>query len=219
MLDLAGVVLGSFDVEGASAVDWEDVARGPCRAVSCLFFADIGDNDEVRSSYTIYRVPEPEVLGEGRAVTADALPFQYPDGSHNAEAVLVDPLSGVVTIVTKVGSGPAPIYELPMPLTPGTVVQALPAGFVAVPEGSEPITGGDVHPAGHGVLVRTYDRLLHYAKAPDQSVAAALAARPCEVPVADEMQGEAVAWLADGSGYVTMSEGEAEELHVVTCAP
>src|SRR5512146_2363423 len=55
-VDGAGNRLATISVAGAQAVDWEDIARGPCPAGTCLYLADIGDNKAQRSSYTIYRV-------------------------------------------------------------------------------------------------------------------------------------------------------------------
>ena len=46
-----------------------------------------------------------------------------------------------------------------------------------------------------------------------------LAGVPCAVPVALEMQGEAVAWLRSGAGYVTISEGGSPSVNVVACGP
>jgi hypothetical protein len=68
------------------------------------------------------------------------------------------------------------------------------------------------------VLLRTYDRLWFYSMRPAQSVAEALAGVPCAVPVSRESQGEAVAWAADGQGYVTTSEGKGAPLDEVRCA-
>ncbi|HVR76496.1 MAG TPA: hypothetical protein VMT52_19360, partial [Planctomycetota bacterium] len=45
-LEDSGRVLGAVDVEGASAVDWEDIAAGPGpRPGRHLFLADTGNND------------------------------------------------------------------------------------------------------------------------------------------------------------------------------
>ncbi len=216
--DLDGTDLGSFAVGGASATDWEDMARGPCGDQSCLFLGDIGDNPETRASYTVYRVPEPAALGPGpHMTTGEALPFHYPDGSHNAETLLVHPVTGAITLVTKVSSGASSIYELPVPLTPGVEVVAVKKGEVAPPAGTALFTGGDVHPQGKGVLLRTYTHLFYYPGEAGESVAAMLAHTPCAVPVALEMQGEAVAWLANGTGYVTASEGGSPDLDAVAC--
>ena len=53
-----------------------------------------------------------------------------------------------------------------------------------------------------------------WLRGPGESLADALARPPCEVRVASETQGESFAFLADGSGYVTVSEGRSESLHV-----
>jgi hypothetical protein len=221
-IEPSGVLRGTFDVAPARAVDWEDIARGPCAGPgSCLYLADIGDNREQRASYAIYRVAEPAELGPGsHRVEAEALPFSYPDGSHNAETLLVHPTTGVVTIVTKVALGASSIYELPMPLTPGAEVVAKKVGELTAPVGgSVRFTGGDVHPAGTGVLLRTYTSVLYYAMAPGRSVAEALLGAPCRLPAPDELQGEAIAWLPKGDGYLTTSEGIGADVHEVDCAP
>src|SRR6185312_841476 len=71
-------------------VDYEDIAVGPCAAGHCVFVADIGDNDALRPSCVLYRLPEPAKLGSAE-LTPEALPFVYPDGPHNAETLLVHP--------------------------------------------------------------------------------------------------------------------------------
>jgi hypothetical protein len=215
-----GVARGEFDVSGAGFVDWEDVARGPCSSGggSCLFFGDIGDNDEARASYAIYEVEEPAQIGAGQhAATATAIPFRYPDGSHDAEALLVHPVTGAITIVTKVEKGSSTIYELPQPVTPGATATLAAAGSIKPPVGSSRVTAGDVHPEGRGVLLRTHSDVFFFAMTPDQTVAQALAAPPCLLPSADEDQGEAIAWLPGGWGYVTLGEGVGAPIHGVSC--
>ena len=54
-------VLETFNLTGAMARDWEDMASGPCPSGTCLFLGDIGDNNRVRTDYAVYRVPEPNV--------------------------------------------------------------------------------------------------------------------------------------------------------------
>ena len=58
-LDASGAAKGRVTVAGARVGDWEDVSAGPCPQGSCLYIADIGDNNGVRRSITVYRVPEP----------------------------------------------------------------------------------------------------------------------------------------------------------------
>ena len=146
---------------------------------------------------------------------SESFTFTYADGSHNAETLLVHPKTGVVTIVSKAGAGSV-AYELPYPLTPTGMVASR---IVDVPIGETLplVTGGDVSADGTGILLRTYNGLYLFALQGGVSVATALGSTPCSVRVATEKQGEAVAWLFSGKGWVTTSEGQTQGLHVVDC--
>jgi hypothetical protein len=212
-----GADLGSWAVIGSKANDWEDMARGPCPGGSCLFLGDIGNNAMAASKpYAIYRVPEPMAVGAGGQVTAEALPFAYPSGYPNSETLLVHPLTGVITLVTKVRNGPSGIFEMPMPLTPDVEATLVDKGTVSPLMGNNTFTSGDVHPQGLGVLLRTYTHTYFFAATPDQSVAEALAGAPCVVPSAGG--GEAVGWLPDGSGWGGVPEGDTPPITTVACA-
>ena len=198
-------------------VDYEDIAVAPCPAGSCVFVADIGDNDAVRASVALYRLPEPAALGMMSA-TPDTLPFVYPDGPHNAETLLVHPLTGEIVIVTKHKSGSSSFYRAPDGWAPGQLVTLERAGTITPPEGSPRFTSGSVHPAGHGVLLRTYTHVFFYAAAtPDEPLATTLGRAPCALPVADEAKGEGISWTAAGDGYATIGEGVPTYLHQASC--
>lgn len=212
-----GADSGTFKVEGAQNVDWEDMAVGPCDAGSCVFIADTGDNALERLAVTLYRIAEPDAVGPGElSVPSERIVFTYPEGSQDAETLLVHPRTGVVTIVTKVDKGPASIYELP-PLMTGKTLMAVKKGEIEPPDGDNKFTGGSVHPDGTGILLRTHSDLFLYPMQPDQSVAEALRQDGCALKVADEMLGEAVTWLADGSGLLTVGEGAGADVNVTAC--
>lgn len=215
-IDGSGKELGRYEVDGAFAVDWEDAASGPCPAGRCVFFADIGDNLAKRSSATVYRVTEPAAIEAGvHHLPGEALTFSYPDGSHDAETLLVHPSTGEIFVVTKVVLGPSTLYRFPMPLTPGVPVVLEKVGTVEPPGGLARFTGGSIHPKGAGILLRAYTALYFFPT--KGTVAETLAGEPCSVPVAVEKQGEAVEWTAAGDGWVTVSEGMAAPVNVVSC--
>ena len=56
-LNAQGGFLGSFVLQGAAAIDYEDIAigKGPQSGVSYMYVADTGDNAESRSDIDIYR--------------------------------------------------------------------------------------------------------------------------------------------------------------------
>ena len=62
-LSMMGATLAIYDLGGASARDWEDIAvgPGPVAGSSYLYVGDIGDNAESRTSIDVYRVAEPDV--------------------------------------------------------------------------------------------------------------------------------------------------------------
>ena len=211
-----GTLLAVVGLSGAQARDWEDMARGPHPGGGdALFLADIGDNARARSSVRVYRVPEPLIDLQAAPVdiaidTFDAFDLTYPDGPHDAETFLVDPVTGDVYIVTKEVSGISTVFHAEEPahgdILAMTAVATLSTGSTILP-GSGLITGGDVAPDGSAVIIRTYDRALVFRRPRGSPLPASFATEPCRVPLGPELQGEAVAFLPDGRGYVTVSEG------------
>jgi hypothetical protein len=205
-----GRLLQEFVLEGATNRDWEDVALAPCGSGVCLFLGDIGDNRLKRTEYVIYRVPEPTVT-EGApkmAVPYDRIPFQYPEGArHNAEALMADPKSGQLYVLTKEPLGkPSLVFRFPLQLVANSTVTLEALGNLSVPTPSDPqLTAADVSPCGDAVLVRLYNRLLLF-RSPQGTLEDALKATPEQVPAAQEAQGESVAFSSSGASYFTASE-------------
>ena len=104
-------LLSKHRLAGAENIDWEDIAIAPSNAEydslgersNDLYIADIGDNNAKRKSIVIYRIPEPKVFASSTIAESSVEKFElsYPDGPRDAEAMLVDPLTGEVVIVTK----------------------------------------------------------------------------------------------------------------------
>ncbi|HET8621402.1 MAG TPA: hypothetical protein VFM27_20690 [Acidimicrobiales bacterium] len=210
---------GRWSVAGASARDWEDMAAGPGPAdgdPGVLYLGDIGDNNAQREEVVVYRVAEPRVpagAAGGDLAGAAALTLTYADGPRDAEALLADPLTADLFVVTKQwGGGPAGVYRIPAGVDPGTTTRMERAADVGGSDGRL-ITGGDVSPDGSVVGLRTYTEVLLWDRGPDQTVPEALAGRPCTAPSAAEPQGESLALAADGRGYLTVSEGANPPLH------
>jgi len=228
-LDTTGQLLATIAIAGATNVDWEDIAVGPCapgKQTQCIYVGDIGDNDGVRDAVRIYRLAEPNVLFDAGpvtlSVTADAQTFVYPDGiHHNAETLLVDPSTADIFVVTKEAAGvPSQVFELPAPLELGTTpTTATAIATLPFPGATEPdVSGGDVSPCGDSILLRLGSAALYELAVPAGGhLADAFAATPRALPIANEPNGEAIAWTADGAAYITTSEGGGEALHRVAC--
>jgi hypothetical protein len=193
-----GRLVASVRIEGATALDWEDIAIGPgptTRGPGRLYVADIGDNDERRRSVTVYRLPEP--APGTRSVRATAIRLRYPDGPHDAEALLVDPERGSLVLLTKglLGAG---VYTAPA--SGGTLRRSGTLGILGA------VTAADVSPGGDLVAVRTYTGVTLWRRPAGEDIPAALRSRRCFVPLG-EGQGEALAFSATGRGLFAISEG------------
>ncbi len=213
-LTATGETIGAVVLDGFRARDAEDLAVAPCGPAAqetCVYVADIGDNLARRDRVRIARFPEPDLAGgvSEDPVAVAVAAFTYPDLPVDAEALLVGQ-DGVPLIVTK-ENGAARLLAAPA-FADGTLVDLGPAG---VPPPRRPALSrivGDVVTAGDGrpgrVLLRTYDHVVEYV-APDSG--APLSTFPSwpvrEVPAPVEPQSEAIAYLADGTGYATVSEG------------
>ncbi|MFN8027225.1 MAG: PE-PGRS family protein [Acidimicrobiia bacterium] len=219
-----GANLGTDAVSGANNVDWEDIAvgPGPTPNVPFLYLADIGDNTKTRATVDVYRMLEPTVnpaAPTGGTLTAEKLTFTYPDGAHDAEAFMVDPISGQLYIVTKAPSS-AQVFRAPVNLPAGSttvLTQVATIGFGFLPG---LVTGADITPQGDTVALRTYTHVLMYQRPKDQPLEAAFSQQVClgatpglGTAPTQELQGEAIGFTRSGKGYVTIAEGTNQYLH------
>jgi hypothetical protein len=199
--DSEGSAKGRVTVAGAAVEDWEDIAAGPCGQESCLYIADIGDNDTARQRITIYRVVEP-APGDQTTKRAEAFHATYPDGPRDAEGLVITS-SGAIFVVTK--DNPVVLYRLPTPLRADTTVQLQRVAALELPS-KERITGATASPDGRWVALRSHRSLFFYR------AAALLGGTPSEPLRADlsalqEPQGEGVAISPDGTVFLTGEGG------------
>ena len=201
-LDSNGRVTGRLALPGAKVDDWEAVAVGSCPSGSCIYLADIGDNDATRKQITIYRVAEP-AAASGPVQVTDVFYATYPDRAHDAEALLVTD-DGRLHIVTKGDTGPVSLYRFPTELQSGTM-RLERVGGPRLPAGNDRITDGAVSPDGRWVVLRTEQQLMFYRTADLLSGNWREAGRVA-LATLGEPQGEGVTFGADNSLYL-MSEG------------
>jgi hypothetical protein len=212
-----GTVRGEFRVTGATNQDWEDIAAGPGRDHRpALYIGDIGDNARRRSSIVVYRVPEPVLSGNStNADTEPAEPFEfiYPDGRHDAEALIVDPASGRIYIITKTGSDRCGLYRSPLPLQLGApmTLERL-DGAERISE-LRYVTGADSSPDGLRVIIRTYFSAFEFVREKGTEFGEIFRSAPVPVALPLEPQGEAITYSTDGNALLTTSEKIPARIH------
>jgi hypothetical protein len=195
LINYDGTVKKNIYIKGARNRDWEDMAL----VGSDLYIADIGDNFKAFTEYTIYIMPEP-ALGIDTVYSFETIRFRYPDGAHDAEALLVDPTTKDIFIITK-SDDPAAIYKLSFPYSTAEVNTAVKSGQLTY----KGAVGAALSPDGKEIIVKTYFALFHYIRA-GASIDAALQKKPATLPYRIEPQGEAVTFANNNGGYFTLSE-------------
>jgi hypothetical protein len=220
-MKLDGDYLGVVKLDGATAVDWEDMAAGPCGDDECLYIGDIGDNDANRTDCGVYRIVEPVIdpetpFGELTLTDWEFFPFSYPGGPRDSEALAVHP-DGTVYIFTKFPLGSSEMYALPE-MTPDVLVELTYLGdldtgsVLAVP------TAADIHRNGRRLLVRTAVSALEWRLVADDSFEDILTAPRLNVPCRIELRGEAIAYDPAEGGYLQVAEGQGAAIHRISCA-
>lgn len=215
-LSTNGARLATYDLNNVD--DLEDIAvgPGPTPGLSYLYIGDIGGSqgtNVVRPEVKIDRIPEPAVdlawASDPRSPNfngRDNFTLVYPDGSFDAETLLVDPLTSDVWVVTK-EPGVARFYRANLNAVPdnGTVVMEF-VRSVAFDEAS----AGDISADGTQIVLRRENVAALWLRCDGEPLNNALARASQSIPVIGpptEPNGEGLAFLRDGTGYVTISEG------------
>lgn len=212
-LNPSGAHLGEFHLEGIDATDWEDItiSRDPNTGKEILYIGDIGDNNSTRASVTIHKVIDPWTTAINGVVPTRAISsttFTYPDQPRDAEALLIDPWTHELYILTKREMNQI-LYRVPTDVPTGSIGIAEKIVTLPTPPiGSirDHIVAADISPDGDEIIIKTYLQMLYWQRENHQSLADTLVKEPMSAPYAVERQGEAIAWDAEGLGYFSIPE-------------
>jgi len=233
-LDLKGRLLAKVGVMNATAVDWEDIASGPCPAGigpgPCLYIADTGNNNQSRDVVTVFVVAEPMISGAdpSQALTANARRFRYryPNLHEDTEAIAVLP-NGDVTVVTK-GRTPTISFfgfskaDVERAVTLDEVLTATNEGDTGISPDQglgRWVTAAAMSPDGRTLAVRTYSEIFFYAlEITPQGDRWRDLHKPCFLGDL-EPQGEAIDYLDDKTLLIgsETSDGRQGVMHRVQC--
>jgi len=206
--DEKGKVTAEISLEGAKAIDYEDIDSALIAGKQWVYVADVGDNGKVRKSVTVYQLQEPKGKGKLSVRPDLVLDITYPDGPQNVEAFMVHPKTGDFWIVSKVNSGKSNVYTLPRPNKSGAF-QMTKVGTVQVGTmipGSAMVTAGAFSPDGSYLTLRTYTALFEF-RVP-KTTRDWVKGEATRIESALENQGEAVCYTLDGKALLTITEGK-----------
>ncbi|WP_423148060.1 hypothetical protein [Rubrolithibacter danxiaensis] len=191
--------------------DWEDIAidvKGK-KGKPYVYVGDIGDNDAKRPVINVVRFAEPAAGDEQELQNTEKIYLKYPDGSHDAEAMFIDPISRQLYIITKREENVG-VYSAPISAGAGDTVLLKKAAKLNL-KGVDVlrwVTGADISRDGSQILIRSYGYVYYWKRNTGQSVEQALREEPDVLPHASEIQGEAIGFIPEGNGFYTLSEGK-----------
>lgn len=191
-----GTVAKKIYIKGATNRDWEDMAL----SANDIYIAETGDNDLSQSEYVFYKFPEPSATTDTIRVVEN-IRFKYPDGSHDAEAFLVDAASKDIYIITK-RDNVSKIYKLAYPYSTTSLNTVTEAGSLPY----SGVVSAAIAPNGKEIIIKTYPALFYYKKSDGETIAQALQKNYTILPYKFEPQGEAIGFANDNSGFYTLSE-------------
>lgn len=225
-----GAHRGALRLEAVTNYDWEDMASFAWQGRPYLLIGDVGNNAGSRGVCMLHVVaePDPSLLrtdAETLGTVAWTIAFRYPDGSHDCEAIAVDPEEKRVYLLTKRRNPPVlfsvplfpaegnqrnsppvtatrvgPIAELPQP---GLFQKMLP-----VPAGryrGQP-TGLAFSPRGNLAAVLTYGDVAIFRRETGESWGDAFVRTPTFLPPHALSQAEAICFSRDGNDLLVIGE-------------
>ena len=234
-IDRDGNPRATSRIEGAFARDWEDMTDFSENGTDYFLIGDIGDNKERLPEVTFYVIERPS------SDTSSPLLYTFTAtyegiGSKDAEAIVVDPKTKELLLITKgrdgifhflQGTFPQPseypadqIIEDPKFNSNKIVLSEIHQESFATPplnrqEQSRFITSATIHPSGNQLVVRNYLTARIYTKTAEQSWAEGLKSKPCKLPLPLQQQGETLDFSPDGKSLWTTSEGSKQSLYEI----
>lgn len=205
LLDTLGRLLGAKYLPVFNR-DWEDMACGPGpeNGRFYLYLGDIGDNLHLFPFITVYRFiapsPDTALWTDSLISKFDALNFIYPDGPHDAEALMVDPLTKDIYVLTK--EAKAGLYVGRYPQNTGEAGRLVKLGTLPI----STVTAADITLDGNGIFIKNYDNIFYWTRKNGQSIASCLQQPPQRLAYQKEPQGESIALDPSGKGFFTISE-------------
>lgn len=212
-IDRSGKTRAKVRLRDAANFDWEDIALGKDeKGGPALFIGDIGDNFQMRPTIQIYQIPEPQISEPGKVVeeTISATPViwrvSYPDGKHNAESLLVHPLTNRLHILTKSEEGRSALYIFPQLMRMDASMTLEKVADITFPKliraGKRPhdncmTTAAGFSPDGTRMVVATYSSLYEWKLPPEQPLADTLKQPPARIEPELLRQVEGVCYEGD----------------------
>ncbi len=224
-----GTFVAWYRVRKAKNHDWEDLSSFVLGGKPYLLIPDVGDNEGVRKSVSLYLVEEPVIKkvfskNDRRIPKERRIKFTYEDGPRDCEAVAVDVTTKSVLLLTKRTTPPV-LYRLDLFPEKGKkkAVARRVTEVTGIPDPTKEDlryrygrhtslpTAMDISPDGLTAVVLTYKHAYLFKRKTGETWKAAFSGKPRRVPlpgpgVAVLVQREAICFDAAGRDLFVTSE-------------
>ncbi len=207
LIDDKANVAATYTLANTQNRDWEDITMATLDGKDYLYIGEIGDNNAAYPLKMLYRFEEPiATTGKHTINQFDTLYIQLPDGSRDTEALMFDPVSTDMFLISK-REDSVRLYEFSSRWNSGDTL--IPAKKLTMPFHN--VVAADISLDGKEVILKTYDYVYYWKREKAEPIVELLKQKPQELKYKPEVQGESVAWSRDGSGYYTLSESNQHE--------
>ncbi len=216
-LNHKGEILVRLTLPGITFLDSEDITSGPGPKADStyLYMGDIGSKGKTAGRVTVFRMAEPTVDPNLKAVNvnvSDAITINlsYPGNALlDFETMFLDPIDGHLFLVQKGGYNvfKAEKSLLNAAISGGTVAMTLVRSTGAWT--NEP-SAGNMSPGGDEIILRNETTAWLFRRAPGQKVEDALGTIAATIPLGPEFNGEAISFDNKGVDFYTVSENQSK---------
>ena len=214
-IDETANVLETLRVEGATNVDWEDIALLKREGENDLvYIGDIGDNLAresmgARSSrggvMRIYRVEEPDPRAARATTAADSFDVRYPARPYDCEAMFADPRTGDLYFITKDEMADVFVARAPFAAASMTTLEHVTRFSLAI------VTAADISDDATRMVVRNYGSVRVFDLGIAEPRFTGAFTTPSATPAFASLA-EAICFGATGYDLYTISEGSGARL-------
>ena len=201
----------------AGVLDCEDIAvgAGPVKGQAYVYLADIGDNFAWRPSIQVYRFKEPALKQNADTLNADMLTLTYPDGRHDAETIMIDPLAKQLYIISK-REDSVGIYSCTLNFKNNTNTILQKQGKLHVENNHKKnwIVSGAISQDGSQVLLKSLEHVYYWKRQGNEPIYTTLQRAPkMQTAFISHGQEEGISFSPDGNGYYITAEGTGSSIY------
>jgi hypothetical protein len=208
LIDSTAQIVATMPLAHVHNRDWEDITLGPGPEPdkTYLYVGDIGDNNAQYPYKIIYRLEEPTQIENKVIEKFDTLYIQLPDGTRDSEALMIDPITSHMFIISK-REDSVRLYQFANTWKSGDTLTA----ELKIKMPFFNTVAADIAVDGSEVILKNYDHVYYWKRNGSEFIPDLLLQTPIELKYKPEKQGESIAWSRDGSGYYTLSESSTKE--------